>query len=453
MARKNKKKETLIEKLGSSKDYILTDEHKKCLSVLEDTNKNVFITGKAGTGKSTLIRQFRNNSRKNVVVLAPTGIAALNVRGQTIHSFFGFPPKIIEPRAIKKVWRSRIMAQIDVIVIDEISMVRADLLDGVDRFMRLNGRNEHLPFGGVQMVFVGDLYQLPPVLTYEEQMDYEQLYEIPYFFGANSFKLEDFNVIELTTIFRQNEKKFIDFLNLVRTGEPGEAIFTAINEKIVDEPSDDHIVLCTVNEIANKINQRKLALIDGQEYTYQAIVIGNFPVDRKNMPVELELTLKKGSRVLFIQNDLKKRWVNGTLGWVEALNSDMIRVKIDENEDIVNVDIGKWDNIIYEYDENGGGLNEKIIGTLKQYPLRLAWAITVHRSQGMSLDKVCLDFTRSPFSHGQTYVALSRCRTIGGLALTRKMTSRDVIIDPRIVDFYRRLTQNHNDQFTITNNQ
>jgi len=274
-------------------------------------------------------------------------------------------------------------------------------------------------------------------------MDYEQLYEIPYFFGANSFKLEDFNVIELTTIFRQNEKKFIDFLNLVRTGEPGEAIFAAINEKIVNEPSDDHIVLCTVNEIANKINQRKLALINGQEYTYQAIVIGNFPVDRKNMPVELELTLKKGSRVLFIQNDLKKRWVNGTLGWVEALNSDMIRVKIDGNDDIVNVDIGKWDNIIYEYDENGGGLNEKIIGTLKQYPLRLAWAITVHRSQGMSLDKVCLDFTRSPFSHGQTYVALSRCRTIGGLALTRKMTSRDVIIDPRIVDFYRRLTQNH----------
>ena len=442
--KKSKEEKSLLQKLEEQNEYILTDEHKKCLSVLEDTNDNLFITGKAGTGKTLLVRQFRNNSRKNVVVLAPTGIAALNVRGQTIHSFFGFPPRIIEQRAIKRVWKSRVMAKIDCIVIDEISMVRADLLDGVDKFMRLNGRNEHLPFGGVQMVFVGDLYQLPPVVTYDEQMIYEQLYDSPYFFGANSFDLNNFRVIELKTIFRQSEKKFIDFLNLVRLGDPNDNTFDLINNRIVDKPvTDDHIILCTVNQTADDINQKKLAVIKSPTLTYNAMVEGNFPVDRRNLSVSLELTLKKGSRVLFVQNDLKRRWVNGTLGWVEELNKDMIRVKVDETEDIVDVDIGKWDNIIYEYDENSGGFNEKIIGTLKQYPLRLAWAITVHRSQGMSLDKVCLDFSRSPFSHGQTYVALSRCRTLDGLVLTRKMSPSDILIDERIVDFYRILTRHH----------
>lgn len=430
----------IIKSFSQEDHFVVTEEYNKCLNILESTNNNLFITGKAGTGKTTLIQYFRNNSKKKIVVLAPTGIAALNSRGQTIHSFFGFPPRMINLNAIRKRTSSRIYFDIDCVVIDEISMVRADLLDGIDKFLRLHGRDKNLPYGGTQMVFVGDLYQLPPVLTNEEGNVYNQLYDSPYFFNANSFRLDDFAIVELKTIFRQKEIRFIEFLNKVRNGDVSPETFDIINERVAKEPlNDNHIVLCTTNKTADNINQSKLNNINKPLFTYKAATEGIFPTEGRNLPVDLELKLKKGARVLFVKNDRGGRWVNGTLGTVCRLTEDLIQVKIDNTKKIVEVNINEWDNIKYEYDENSGEIVEKVIGKLIQYPLRLAWAITIHKSQGMSFDKVCIDFSKSPFAHGQTYVALSRCRSLEGIILIKKIWPNDVLIDDRIIEFYNKL--------------
>lgn len=432
----------IAQKLGRQDSFVITDDYKKCFDILENTNSNLFITGKAGTGKTTLIQYFRKNSKKKIVVLAPTGIAALNSRGQTIHSFFGFPPRLINLKAIRKAGSSRIYADLDCLIIDEVSMVRADLLDGVDRFLRLNGRDKNLPFGGIQIVFAGDLYQLPPVLTNEESDVYNQLYESPYFFSANSFNLDNFTTVELKTIFRQKEIDFIEFLNKVRNGDVSARLFDIINERLTKGlPNDSYIVLCTTNKTAESINQDKLNNISKPLFVYKATTEGIFPTENRNLPVDLELKLKKGARVLFVKNDKGKRFVNGTLGVVCKIADNSIQVKIDDLDKVVGVNIEQWDNIKYEYDNNSGEIVEKVIGKLKQYPLRLAWAITIHKSQGMSFDKVCLDFSRSPFAHGQTYVALSRGRSIKGIILTKKLWPNDVIIDDRIVEFHRKLAK------------
>ncbi|MDO8551497.1 MAG: DEAD/DEAH box helicase [bacterium] len=421
--------------------FILTEEYQKCLEVLKNTDQNLFITGKAGTGKSSFIQYFRQNTNKKVVVLAPTGIAALNCHGQTIHSFFGFPPRMINLAAIRKNPNNRVFADLDCLVIDEISMVRADLLDGIDKFLRLNGKDSGLPFGGIQVVFVGDLYQLPPVVTHEEFDLYSSSYDSPYFFSANSFSLDRFQVIELETIFRQNDKTFIDFLNKIRTGETSKEIFDLINQKVVSGSFDKkrHIVLCATNKVTDDLNMAKLETIKKPLFVFKAEVDGNFPTEDRTLPVDLELKLKIGARVLFVKNDLRRRWVNGTLGNIHKLGGNLIKVQIDSTGEIVEVEQEEWDNIRYDYDEKIGGLKETVIGTLHQYPLRLAWAITIHRSQGMTLDKVCLDFSRSPFAHGQTYVALSRCRSLEGLILTRRIWPNDIVIDDRIVEFHNKL--------------
>lgn len=420
--------------------YVITEDYKKCLEILENSNLNLLITGKAGTGKTTLIQYFRTNSKKKIVVLAPTGIAALNSRGQTIHSFFGFPPRLINLNAINKKSNSRIYKDIDCVVIDEISMVRADLLDGIDKFLRLHGRDKNKPFGGTQMIFVGDLYQLPPVLTDEEAEIYNQLYDSPYFFSANSFRIDDFERIELNTIFRQKELNFIEFLNKVRNGNVSFDDLELINNRLtLKSPNDRYIVLTTTNKTAKSINELKLDAIKNKEYTYRAATEGDFQTEDRNLPVELELKLKKGARVLFVKNHRGGEWVNGTLGVVEKLGEDLIQIKLDETGKIVNVEIEEWDNIEYGPDEKTGNINEIVIGKLKQYPLKLAWAITIHKSQGMSFDKVCLDFSRSPFAHGQTYVALSRCRRLDGILLTKKLWPNDILIDERIIEFYNRI--------------
>lgn len=419
--------------------YTITEEHKKCLEILEKTNQNIFITGKAGTGKSQLIQYFRQKTIKKVVVLAPTGIAALNIRGQTIHSFFGFPPRIIEPKAIRRQESGKI-TELDTLIIDEISMVRADLLDGVDRFLRLNGKNQDLPFGGVQIVLAGDMYQLPPVVTSEESEVYGQFYDSPYFFSANSFHLDEFNVVELKTIFRQKEREFVNFLNNVRNGEVTSENMELVNQKVTDNVLEkDHVILCTINKTAQYINEQKLEAIYQPEFVFEATVEDDFPTEDRTLPVDLKLHLKKGAKVLFVRNDPAGRWVNGTLGKIHDVSEDLIEVKVDESKEVVQVSPCEWDNIKYEYDPKSGGLNEKVIGKLKQYPLRLAWAITIHKSQGMTLDRVCLDFSHSPFAHGQTYVALSRCRSLEGLILSRQIWPNDVIVDERIQKFHKRL--------------
>ena len=423
-----------------SQKFILTDEHKLCLDYLENSDQNLFISGKAGTGKTSLIHHFRSVTKKKVVVLAPTGIAALNIKGQTIHSFFKFPPRMIEASSIRRLSNDRLYADIDCLVIDEISMVRADILDGIDRFLRLHGKDRNMPFGGVQIILVGDMYQLPPVVSREEAEIFNRVYDSPYFFSAKSFDSLNILFIELQTVFRQKEIEYVTMLNSVRTGKVDIKTLDLVNNRVKPEKvNDSYVILCTTNKVVEGINNNKLLAIHKPEFRYLAITEGVFPTEERHLPVELELKLKVGSRVLFVKNDSEGQWVNGTTGTVEKLEEKLVVVKIDGSEKLVEVHKDSWENIRYSLDEKTGEIKSEVIGKLTQYPLKLAWAITVHKSQGMSFDKVCLDFSKSPFTHGQTYVALSRCRTLDGLILTRKIYPNDILIDERITSFYRRL--------------
>lgn len=425
--------------LGYKSRITLTPEHKKALKLLQHSQQHVFITGRAGTGKTTLIDYFRDNTRKKIVVLAPTGLAALNIRGQTVSSFFKFPPRIIQKHDIKQV-RNRLYSSIDSIVIDEVSMLRADVLDGIDMFLRVNGRDSRLPFGGVQMIFVGDMYQLPPVVTDEEAQIYDKLYANSYFFASKVYQHINFHTIELTTIFRQSERRFIDLLNAIRIGEISPEILAAINERVHPDKTDGHhVILCPTNKAVERINTIKLNAINKPAYAYEAVTEGDFPIGERSLPAEPTLLLKEGARVLFVKNDPGKQWVNGTLGTVHHVHESGIIVKIDGKKNPVLVTPADWENIRYQFNDQTGNLEVVTIGKYRQYPLKLAWAITIHKSQGMSFDTVCLDFTHSPFAPGQTYVALSRCRTLEGLILTRQVYPRDIFIDERIVSFYRSL--------------
>lgn len=418
---------------------VLTPEFKSALDILENTSQNIFLTGKAGTGKSTFIQYFRSHTKKSVVVVAPTGISAFNVGGQTIHSFFKFPPRIIDQNAITNRIDTRLYAEIDTIVVDEISMVRADILDGIDLFMRKYGRNKSLPFGGTQIVLVGDLYQLPPVVTKEEANVFHKLYETPYFFNSKIYKSANFKVIELTVMFRQNQDHFIDILNQIRTGEANNDTLDPINKCVSSKDSKDHIILTTTNGVADGINKFKLDSLRGSIFIYQAKIEGNFPTEERNLPAPWKLELKKGARVMFVKNDSGGRWINGSLGWIHDLKENRIRVKL-SGEGIVKmveVPIEEWENIEYEYDDQTQEIKTVVVGKLKQYPLRLAWAVTIHKSQGMTFSKVRVDFTKSPFAHGQTYVALSRCKTLEGLLLTKRIWPNDILIDPEIVEFHK----------------
>ena len=261
-----------------------------------------------------------------------------------------------------------------------------------------------------------------------------------HFFDANSFSIDNFENIELTTIFRQKQLQFIEILNKIRNGNISFPDLNIINQRVTTEPiPESHIILTTTNSVAQSINQTKLNNIKGKEFSYLGSTEGIFPTEDRYLPVEMDLKLKKGARVLFVKNDREGKWVNGTLGEVEKLGKDKIQVRLDESNTVVNVEIEEWDNIEYGPDKDTEEIREIVIGKLKQYPLKLAWAITIHKSQGMSFDKVCLDFTRSPFTHGQTYVALSRARKLEGLLLTKRIFPNDILIDERILDFYQRL--------------
>jgi ATP-dependent exoDNAse (exonuclease V) alpha subunit len=433
-----------LQKLFNNKSsFVLTEEFKQTIELIENTNQNVFVTGKAGTGKSTLIELIRHHVNKKIIVLAPTGLSAINVKGQTIHSFFHLPPRLITRDSIKRVYNDRIFRDIDTVIIDEISMVRADVIDGIDHFLRIHGKDKDLPFGGVQMIFVGDVYQLPPVLRQEEQQVFNQLYESPYFFSADAFNAREFISIELSIIFRQKDLMFIELLNTVRTGSINQQALEPINKRLEEAAikRNKYITLTTTNFVATSINDSELNKINQPLFTYIATVEGDFPTTNTALPVELELKLKKGARVMFVKNDKGRMWVNGTIGTVQELEEDNIKVKIEDSgrDELVTVPKEKWENIKYELNDDTNQLTEKVVGVLEQYPLRLAWAITIHKSQGMTFDRVNIDFSRSPFAHGQTYVALSRCRTINGIILSKKIYPNDVIVDERIREFSKRI--------------
>jgi ATP-dependent exoDNAse (exonuclease V) alpha subunit len=419
----------------------LNADFKYALDLIEKTDKSLFITGKAGTGKSTLLQLFRNTTRKKTVVLAPTGIAALNVKGQTIHSFFGFPPKMFDQSDIKKRRNRRLYKNIEVLIIDEISMVRADLLDNIDYFLRLN-RESPLPFGGLQVVFFGDLFQLPPVIASNVEAQLFQLqYDSPYFFSARIFQ-EGFEMemMELRKVYRQENRHFLRLLEAVRLNQIDHDDLEDLNERCIPDfqAQDFYITLSARNATVDAINEKELKKIPLDEQIYQASITGQF---KPNLfPADPLLKLKLNAQVMFVKNDPKRQFVNGTIGKIVKLENDSVTVMVEDlqgKREYIEVERMDWEILRYkESKEDSSKIESEVIGTFKQYPLRLAWAITIHKSQGKTFERVIIDLGKGAFEHGQTYVALSRCRTLEGIVLRQPIRFRDILTDERIVDFY-----------------
>lgn len=409
-------------------------------NLLNQTISNLFVTGKAGTGKSTFLNYFTAECTKKIVLLAPTGVAALNIKGSTIHSFFRFSPGVTEGEAAKKALICKdpgLFQKIEVMVIDEVSMVRADLLDCIDKFLRI-ARKVKAPFGGVQMLFIGDLYQLPPIVQPEEKVFFEEVYNGPYFFNAKVFNDRQFKIeyLEFTKIYRQKDSHFINLLNEVRHRQLSPQTLTQINHQVTGDyfiNDNGYIYLTTTNFGAKKINQQKMVEINRKSYHFPASIIGEFSF--KDYPNEADLTLKVGAQVMFLMNSPQGDWVNGTIGHISHIDfeKEEVRVVIDNNEVIVTP--YTWNIFKYIYDTERKILMQESVGSFTQLPIKPAWAITIHKSQGKSFDKVILYLERGAFATGQTYVALSRCRDLKGLRLINPLRPSDIRIDERVVEF------------------
>lgn len=420
----------------------LNEEFLKAFNLAENTSKNLFITGRAGTGKSTFLNYFRENTKKQIAVVAPTGVAAVNVRGQTIHSFFNFKPDItlhkveeINPK------NPNLYKKLDCIVIDEISMVRADILDCIDGFLKIHGPNKKKPFGGIQMIFIGDLYQLPPVVTSKEKTIFKELYETPYFFSSNAFKQCEFEFIELEKVYRQSDIEFLEILNSIRNNTVTDEVIEKLNKRVKPdfEPAEDdfYIYLTTTNKMAEKINFEKLSKIKNKEFKYYGFIEGQFT--EEDLPTSEELVVKVDAQVMLLNNDPRGRWINGDIGKIVEIKPkktepDIILVEL-QNGQIVEVTPFTWEMYEFYYDKTRKKILTQVVGQFTQYPLKLAWAITIHKSQGLTFDKLILDIGRGTFSHGQLYVALSRCRCLDGLILKKPISRKHVLLDRRIVKF------------------
>lgn len=418
----------------------LSNEFRDVLHLMENSWSSVFITGRAGTGKSTLLQLHRRTTKKRTVVLAPTGIAALNVKGQTIHSFFGFPPKLIDKPEIRRRKNFRTFQKLEVIIIDEISMVRADMLDNIDYFLRVN-RGVNSPFGGVQMIFFGDLYQLPPVVAGAVERSYfKTRYKSPYFFSSDILQSDfEYEIIELNKVFRQNERHFIRILDNIRTRNFDQDDLDVLNERVVEKDTEEDFVitLTSRNDIANNINKEKLANLDTPSRSYAAKVTGQFKPSQ--FPTDAILSLKIGAQVMFVKNDPQKRFVNGTLGKIVDLTPEKASVSIQESDGTIKtIEVVTQDWEIIKYEITDSEIKSKTIGTFEQIPIKLAWAITIHKSQGKTFERINVDLGKGAFEYGQTYVALSRCKTLDGIRLIRPLRPKDVIVDYQVVDFFER---------------
>lgn len=413
-------------------------------NIIETTNTNLFLTGKAGTGKTTFLRRLKEESSKRIVVVAPTGIAAINAEGVTIHSFFqlSFAPFIPEYRLKEQQYRFskdkiRIIQSIDTLIIDEISMVRADLLDAVDSVLR-RFRKNGLPFGGVQMVMIGDLGQLAPVAKDEEWQLLARYYQTPYFFSSLALQKTRYAIVELTKVYRQSDARFLDLLNRVREGRADHNVLAALNSRYIPNfkpaASDGYIRLTTHNWQAQQINDRQLALLPGTAYSYEAKLDGKFP--EMLYPTEQILTLKEGAQVMFVKNDSSadKAFYNGMLGTIVQIDDKGFKVRAKDNGEEINVTPEKWENTRYALNEKTNEIIEEVEGTFSQFPVKTAWAITVHKSQGLTFDHAIIDVQHA-FTHGQTYVALSRCRTLEGMVLSAPLPQGSIIRD-EVVDNY-----------------
>lgn len=412
--------------------------------IISSTDTHLFLTGKAGTGKTTFLRQLRTELPKRMVVVAPTGIAAINAQGTTIHSFFqlGFGPQIPGSAKNKKYQfkksKLKLIRSLDLIVIDEISMVRADVLDAIDSVLR-QYRNRNIPFGGVQMLMIGDMQQLAPVAKEEEWRLLSPYYDTPYFFSSRALQNTDFVTVELQHVYRQSDPAFLNILNKVRTNNADESTLTELNKRYIPnfspQKEDGYIRLTTHNYQADEINRRELEAIPEPEKNYKAQVKGDFP--ESSYPTEETLTLKVGAQVMFVKNDssLKKQFYNGMIGEVTELNEKSITVFCLENGASIEVGHETWENTKYDLDEKTKEIKEEVVGTFAQFPLKTAWAITVHKSQGLTFEHAIIDVQHS-FAHGQTYVALSRCKTLEGMVLSTPIPRYAIIFDKLVDSFY-----------------
>ncbi len=410
--------------------------------IVEKTDMSLFLTGKAGTGKTTFLREVVRYTKKKCIVLAPTGIAAVNAGAMTIHSFFQFGlgpfvQGVIEPKSDFRINKSKLelIRHLQLLIIDEVSMVRADLMDHIDVELRRIRRNSK-PFGGVQLLMIGDLQQLPPIAHGGEDELLRQYYKTLYFFSSAALKSMKYSCIELKNVYRQTDRHFIDILNHARNCTLTSQDISDLNARYIPgfspKPEDGYIRLMTHNRQVDYVNETELEKLDSKPYTFVAAVTGTFP--EESYPTADSLTLKKGAQVMFIKNDPERRFINGTLGEVKSIDKNSIAVRLAESGTVIDVEPMEWQNIRYQFDEESKEISSKQIGRFKQYPLKAAWAITVHKSQGLTFDKAIID-VHAAFSPGQAYVALSRCRTLDGLVLSSPV-SASVFMRDNAVDAY-----------------
>ena len=426
-------------------------EQQNAYRMIANTNNSFFLTGKAGTGKSTFLRHICQEVKKRFVVLAPTGVAAMNVGGQTIHSFFGLSFGVQGPNNYGSIDKDRIelLNKIDTIIIDEVSMVRCDMVDVIDRMLRRH-RNDPHPFGGVQVVFVGDLFQLPPVINMADKALLRKFYKSTgyYFYDSNVLSNVKLPKIEFTKVYRQNDPAFIELLDRFRVGAVQPSDIVKLNTRVVEEDligidESFRITLTTRKDDAALINENRLAEIGVKSFSYTATYFGD--CSKIKDAAEDNLVLKVGAQVMFIRNIRKNGCVNGTIGVVSELSEDIIKVKL-ENGTVCEVETEVWEAFEYQYNESAKVVEKKVIGKMTQYPLRLAWAITIHKSQSLTFDKVAINFGKGAFTYGQTYVALSRARSFAGIELMQHINQNSVMVSRDILSF----AKEYNDEKIIS---
>lgn len=424
------------------------------IRIIQNTHQTLFLTGKAGTGKSTFLRYIAQTTKKKYIVLAPTGIAAINAGGSTLHSFFKLPFHPLLPNDTRYTQRKlkdtlkyngekrKILREVELIIIDEISMVRADIIDFIDKVLRVYSRNIYQPFGGKQLLLVGDMHQLEPVLKEDERQLLKPYYPSTFFFDALVFKEMKLVSIELQKVYRQTDPTFINILDSIRTTSVSIDQLSTLNKQVGKAIANDKnklaITLSGKRDTVDHINEQELSRLPGKPITLYGHIEGDFP--ESNLPTPIELYLKVGAQVLFIKNDKEKRWVNGTLGTIVSFSKEeptIIVVRTEKGEE-VNVEQEIWSNVIYSYNEKEQKIEEQEIGVYQQYPLKLAWAITIHKSQGLTFNNVNIDLTGGVFAGGQTYVALSRCTSLEGISLKYPIRKEDVFIRSEIVQFAQR---------------